>query len=141
MRRIIATFLTLLFLATNSGMVFASHECGGEIVKFSLEIGHAELSCGMTETTFDCENLSNQLQLQKKDCCNNRFTDLQIESEFKVRTQSTFNFIPFWISHPLNDPAVYEVISSGFAPQFDYYHYTPPLLNADIPVFIQTFLI
>jgi len=138
MKKVFAIFLALLMLTTNVGMSFATHYCGGRAVKTSITFSkHLDIGCGM-EKMSDCEN--GQSPSVKSNCCQDKFVDLKIQDEFNTpKTFKSNKVIYKFVAAFL--VSVTHLYFSEFTVKTDYLNYIPPLLSADIPVFIQSFLI
>jgi hypothetical protein len=77
------------------GMSLTTHYCGGKAVKASFTIGHKDLSCGMIPTD-QHQDLANKQCLKRKNCCENQFTDLSVDQNYK---ESSLNASEFEIKY------------------------------------------
>jgi len=139
MKKIFALFMTVLILTNSVGVTFASHYCGGKVVKSKISLGNLNLDCGMANMDQACENNKDESSLKSKQCCQNQYSQLKVDDDFikssfeivKVEFNSLFNLL-FFISDFGHVNSHDEVVSLNFK---------PPLLNLDIPILIQSFLI
>lgn len=121
------------------GFAVATHYCGGLAVESQLVFGHEALDCGMANMDKDCEIPPLEgMHLTKKPCCQNEYQSLNLEDDFKPTiTQSTVNveFVAAFIISFLQLPLFSTNEESQYA------NYSPPLIDQDIPVLHQVFLI
>lgn len=139
MRKILSIFFALLILTTNVGTTFATHYCGGKAVKSSISFGEDALSCGMANEGQYCENNSQTPSVQSKNCCENHYLQLKVKGDYNspstVKSRVDFNFV-------LDFTGISSKFFSFYTlTEVNYLNYSPPLLNLDIPVLIQSFLI
>ena len=140
MKKFFAIFLALLMLTTNVGITFATHYCGGKAVKTSISLGHDDLDCGMADMDASpCKDQSDSPAVKRKSCCENQYTQLSIEDDYNnpavVKTAVDFQFVAVFVVTYLN------LYSFNASTEAEYSNYSPPLLDLDIPVLIQSFLI
>jgi len=139
MKKIFALFMTILILTNSVGVTFASHYCGGKVVKSKITLSNLSLDCGMANMDVVCENKTDASTLKSKQCCQNHYSQLKVDDDFikssleitKVEFISVFSVL-FSISDFCSFNSPDEVLSLNFS---------PPLLNHDIPILIQSFLI
>lgn len=137
MRKGLSIFLASLILVTGVGISFNTHYCGGKIHTTSIGILNLnELSCGMENgDEASCENTLNSVSA---DCCKNHIQLFQLEDEFNLPTFTLninfdFVFTPAVLFTPVDLPTSAEILNR--------FKYKPPLIDYDIPVLIQSFLI
>lgn len=139
MKQVFAIFLALLMLTTNVGITFATHYCGGKAVKTSISLGHDNLDCGMADMDTPCEESPDSPVVKNKNCCENQYTQISIEDDYNnpavVKTAVDFQFLAVFVVTYLN------LYSFNASTEAEYSNYSPPLLDLDIPVLIQSFLI
>jgi hypothetical protein len=139
MKQVLAIFLALLMLTTNVGITFATHYCGGKAVKTTLSLGQDDIDCGMADMDTPCENPSESPTVKRKNCCENKYTQVTIEGDYNtpavVKTAVDFQFIAVFVVTYIN------LYSFNASTEAEYTGYSPPLLALDIPVLIQSFLI
>ncbi|MEQ9442769.1 MAG: hypothetical protein RIG62_27255 [Cyclobacteriaceae bacterium] len=139
LKKIISISLLFILLIGNSGLAVATHYCGGLAVKSQSVLGHAELNCGMSDRDKDCETSSSKEEhTKKKPCCEDEFQSLELEDEFKpqvigssLHSEFVAAFVITFISSP----------NASKADKAQYINYSPPLIERDIPVLVQSFLI
>ncbi|HRJ30973.1 MAG TPA: hypothetical protein PLV21_03585 [Cyclobacteriaceae bacterium] len=136
-RKISAFALSLLVLFSSIGLTLSAHFCMGEIQDFAL-FSHAS-TCGMTAPVSPCNNpeSSNSGNIADQGCCEDLTMIVDGQQVIKTETLSVqeINLITVFAWSYLisvNLPSA-EVDS--------YKDYTPPLIERDIPVFVQSFLI
>ncbi len=122
------------------GFAVATHYCGGLAVESQIVMGNAVLDCGMANMDQQpCESMPSQKpEIRKKPCCQNEYQSLDVEDDFKQTiVQSTVNveFVAAFIVSFLQ----VSLASENEAPQFA--NYSPPLIDQDISVLHQVFLI
>ncbi len=139
MKKALSIFFALLILTTSVGTTFATHYCGGKAVKSSISFGQDALSCGMTNEDLYCENNSQTPTVQSKNCCENHYLQLKVKGDYStpaiVKSHIDFNFVVDFVGTSFN------FYSFNTSTELAYLNYSPPLLNLDIPVLIQSFLI
>ncbi|MHB1279442.1 MAG: HYC_CC_PP family protein [Bacteroidia bacterium] len=139
MKSVFAIFLAMLMLITNVQIALATHYCDGEAVKTSIYVGHGDIDCGMSDQDAFCEKEYNPPAVKSKNCCENKYAELSIEDDYKnpsfVKAVPDVQFIAAFIITYLNLYSFDPSIEAGYS------HYSPPLLDLDIPVLIQSFLI
>ncbi|MEL6718903.1 MAG: hypothetical protein AAFP82_09330 [Bacteroidota bacterium] len=112
------------------------HYCKGELKSFSL-FGKAK-SCHEKKATHTCPyHAKMQQQQDNNNCCENETAYVQADID-KVFSSIEFTDIPLFI-------AVFVQVSlfeNNFEPQvFAFEHYKPPLIERDIPILVQSFLL
>jgi len=126
-------------LSTNMGFAVATHYCGGLAVESQLVLGHQSLDCGMTSIDESCETSPmDGMQLSEKPCCENKYESIDAEDDFKptvVQSSVNFEFIAAFFVTFLHLPL------SSRHEEFEFSNYSPPLIDQDIPVLHQVFLI
>lgn len=143
--RIIAFSLAMLILLTSSGLTLDMHMCQGNLKSFSL-FGKAKSCVELAQkkqchkTKKSChEQISSEKKTCKKGCCDN------ISTVIKLSTDLVEGQTALYSAQNLQFAAVFVYTYFGFTdykPSPHYFqHYKPPLLNRDIPVLIQSFLI
>ena len=121
------------------GLTFATHYCGGFAVKRQLMFGIHALDCGMANMDMDCENLPPKNDIVKaKSCCENQYQTLETDNEYNSSEVQ-----------PVPTPAFVMAFTHSFLlmsifldnEKQPYTHYSPPLLEYDLPVLNQKFLL
>ncbi len=139
MKKAISIFLSVLLLASSSGIAYAQHFCSGHEMMAKVTLGEEHLSCGMKmmTPTPGCEEDTRE----EKDhsCCSNSYTQVETDENY---AKTSFDV-------DLNTNFVAAFIHVFIPPQPDNYpdhlqtytDYHPPPLDKDIPVLYQVFLI
>ena len=125
-------------LSTNMGFAVATHYCGGMAVESQLVFGHEALDCGMANMDKGCETPPEGTHLSKKPCCENKYQSLDTEDDFKptiAQSMVNVDFVAAFVITFLHLP----ISSTDEEPQ--YANYSPPLIDQDISVLHQVFLI
>lgn len=136
MKSVLSILIALVFLAGQVGFTLSTHYCGGKIFEQSLGVIHSDLSCGMEgESTTICENNGTAV---KDNCCHDEFQSLALVNEFKTQVDeiniSEYLALVFTLSF-------FELLSFDPPSFSEELNISPPLLERDIPVLIQSFLI
>ena len=96
-----------------------------------IVVGHTELHCGMSDMESGCETeTSKENQFKKKPCCENEYQSLEVEDEFQAQVIGS--------SLSLEFVAAFFATFIGIT---EYKNYSPPLIERDIPILVQSFLI
>lgn len=145
MKRIFAIFLAVLMLASNSGVVFATHYCMGDIANISIGFTTEAHDCGMAKMQGMCANdiettrTLNGYTIAPIDCCSDDFVQIQLNESFdspaQIDAELNTEFLAAFTLVYLN---LYNFQPNA---NTDYVDYSPPLLQQDIPVLFQSFLI
>ena len=141
MKRILSILLILVVLVLNSGLTIITHYCGGEAVESSYSLTHAELDCGMSledlQTCTDDPHNKHQ-SIQKKGCCENQYNSINDNFDFyksQVNKSINYNFVIAFVHSIINNNSLlYKDKPSREV-------YLPPLINQDISVLHQVFII
>ena len=140
MNRIFAIFLTMLMLASNSGVVFATHYCMGEVSDLNIGFSIEAQKCIMSSKEVICaEHIPKEGAVSPMDCCDDSYFQIQINDSYKNSIATVTNldaefFVAFTLVY-LNLCTYQPTVKA------DYADYSPPLLKQDIPVLFQSFLI
>ena len=137
-KRILAICHVLLLLTSNVGLTFATHYCGGKAVKTDVSfIGQSDIGCGMEGKDNSCDNP--EMPSIKSNCCQNKFVEVSVEDDFSspkiVKSSVDYKFVAAFAISYIN---LYSLDASA---EVEYLNYLPPLLDLDIPVLIQSFLL
>jgi hypothetical protein len=142
MKGTFSILLSFILLGSQMSLKIGTHYCNGESVETKiLLLGETHLGCVMPEMDEpqDCEKSDNRdLSFNKVPCCENEYQLLEGPEEFvKNATKLSFNahFAATFIYTTMNPDQFPDT-----AHQF-YTDYSPPLIEKDIQVFFQTFLI
>jgi hypothetical protein len=135
MQKVISILLTILILASSSGITYAKHFCGDFEVLSTLTMGKKDLSCGMAMEADDCDNNEEE----PIDCCKNTYKNIDTDDNFvnsSFDLQINNNFIASFVS-------VFVLQDVNFSDKeihlFNGYY--PPPIYEDIQVLHQVFII
>jgi hypothetical protein len=135
-RPIAAIFLAGLVLITSIGVTVNLHLCGGNVQSIALFV--KARPCKM-EMPKPCHG--SKTQTKRTGCCEEESILLkgkETTAELKTVTELTpsFNLISVIL------PVLYSINEvDSFSTSPGYAHYKPPLIERDITVFVQSFLI
>lgn len=134
LRKISAIVMAFVVLLSTMSFTVSEHYCGHQLVDIGL-FSKAE-SCGME---LQKPASSNDCELKKSDCCKDEVKQFTGQNELNT-SFSTLNFeqqiiVASFAYAYLN---LFEGSDLNTAP---YEHYTPPLVDKEITVLYQVFLI
>jgi hypothetical protein len=143
--RILALSMAFLVLFSSVGFSMDLHYCQGELKSFSL-IGKAKSCHEMAKKVF-CPHHQKMMTMSdegcekdQKDCCNNEKLFFQLDQDQQIQnldlvlSQQLKQFIVAYLSVILE----MSIIKNEAIP---YAQYKPPLIQKDIHVLIQSFLL
>lgn len=135
MKQLTSILLSILLLASTSGVSYAQHFCGDFEMMAVVTLGEEELSCGMSMKTDSCGDEDTE----EHSCCDNQYTKVTTDDNFNAseyELQLSSNFIVAFTS-------VFVVQSQEIASLevVNYKEYDPPPLIKNLPVLYETFLI
>ena len=135
LHKIIALILAFIVLFSSFSFTIEKHICMGEITDVSYFI--AANSCGMTDE--DCDiNDSSEIQIQKEKCCNDVHELIPGNQNEQQAIQSfEIEQVQFIIAYTY----IYINLFEDKNDIIPYRDYTPPLVDKDINILYQTFLI
>lgn len=123
MKKALSISLLILFVIATIGVTVSTHYCGGKLADTSV-FSTASCDCGDKE--------------MESNCCQNESEFFQIDEDFIIASSDidfdlkfTFAFLSSFI-----DSFVTEKGNSS-----DSFIYKPPLLNPDILILVQSFLL
>lgn len=135
MRNVISIMLSLLLLASSSGITYAQHYCGDYEMLSKVTLGEEYLSCEMTLKTDGCE----EGDTEDHRCCDNQYTSVDTDNHF---TKASFDIdfdqpgVVAFVAVFLNQITFEFEETSNEIPL-----YHPPPLYRDIPLLYESFLI
>ena len=139
MKRTIAIFLSSLVLLSNMGLTFATHYCSGFAVKSQVMLGHHALDCGMAGMDAECESTPSEMELLvSKSCCDNQYQTLDTDDEYTSGHVLELPSPEFLVA--FLEVFVYNFFQTNIE-QSNLAHYKPPLLEFNLPVLNQVFLL
>ena len=135
MSKIISILLSILLLASSTGITYAQHYCGEFEMLSKVTLGEEHLSCGMAMEFPSCDDNDTQ----DHHCCDNQYTSVTTDDNF---TKANFNLdfnqsvaIAFVSVFVLQQVIEYKTSLDSYT----FYH--PPPLIKNIRVLYETFLI
>ena len=135
MKQIISIFLSLLLLASSSGVAYAQHYCGDHEMMSKVTLGESYLSCGMVMETSPCDDE----KMEIPSCCENQFTQVSTDDNF-AKTSYKVDFDASFVAALVTIFVFKELPLDDLKANY-YSAYNPPPLIKDIPVLYETFLI
>lgn len=135
-RSITSAFLASLVLIASIGVTVNLHLCAGQVQSIALFVKAQPCKMEMPKPCHGTENHS-----KKNGCCEEKSIVLkgkESTAEIKAATEinPSFNLITVIL------PVLYSVIDLGSSVATPRYaHYKPPLIERDITVLVQSFLI
>ena len=139
MRRIFALFLLAVLLPGQFNLTWATHFCGKMKVIDSVTIGKDELSCGMEDVSCCSEetSTSNIPKFKSEECCSNDYYSAESDEFFSIMDNSLDKQVIFAATFIVSlfdlTPKSNEVDTYAFS--------SPPLIQSDIQVLYQSFLL
>ncbi|MDN3724503.1 hypothetical protein QRD02_08920 [Aequorivita sp. SDUM287046] len=139
MKKTISIFLSILMLASSSGIAYAQHFCSGMEMMAEITLGQKMLSCGMDAEAHnsDCDEESEYSP--SHECCDNHYTEVQIDDNFakasfdlKLNKSFAATFVSVFV---LQEVEIASAEKTFFA------DYSPPPLERDLNILYETFLI
>ena len=125
-------------LTSHTGFALGTHYCGGFAMDTKAMIGHIDLDCGMGDMDKDCESDTDPgMHFEKVPCCENEYLSIEIEDEFKSNMAQAKVNIAFIASFVFSLSELYTF--SENSPE--YFDYDPPMVEEDISLLHQVFLI
>lgn len=139
-RKILAICMTMVILVSSTGFTMSLHFCGGELQNFAF-FTQAE-SCKMEVKALPpCQHESTSVPMIKKESCCKDQTVVK-ESQEVVTGIVAFNkLIPDFTLMAMVASFLVSFLSpiTSHFPQF--HNYSPPLIERNIPVLVQSFLL
>jgi len=136
MQKVISIVLTILILASSTGVTYAKHFCGDYEVISTITLGEKHLTCGMKMDVKDCDN---EAQEENHHCCKNKYESIDTDDNYSL---ASFDFqinVPF-IASFVSVFVVQQIEDDSQSLHF-YANYDPPPINKDVPVLYQVFTI
>lgn len=133
LRSIFSGFVALLVLISSSSFTVNMHLCGGHVQ--SISVIEKATACAMEVKTLPCHKAI----AKRKSCC----TEDHITFEgkiFKAHESTSLQLQQaFWV---VELPLITTIlVSPNSVEEFQFLSYSPPLIDRDITVQIQSFLI
>lgn len=144
-KRLLALSLACLMFVTASGMSLDIHFCGGHIASLSF-FGEAE-TChdkALRQMSTCCakkasiEKQAERISTCKKGCCDNATVFLKMDSDL---IQPVFNSAEKTVEYSIREAIAFPKTGFTQVKPVSYLHYKPPLLDYDILILVQSFLL
>lgn len=137
LKKISAIILSLLVILSSMSFTLNVHMCMGEID--SIALLQESKSCEMSTQQAPCANhdLHNS-QPTKKDCCEDH--SFFVEGQDELAKTASFGMPDLHFVAVLYAVAAYLFAQPSIVTTF-YKDYSPPLIERDIPVLVQSFLL
>ena len=135
MQKIISIVLTILILASSSGVTYAKHFCGDFEVVSTLTMGKKDLSCGMAMEADDCD--SNEEEPMH--CCKNTYKNIDTDDNF-VNSLYNIHISNNFVASFVSEFILADVVLSS-KELFIFTGHDPPLIFEDLQVLHQVFII
>ena len=144
--RFIALFMAFLMFFTSAGFAMDMHFCQGKLKSVSF-FGKAQTCHDMADNTMkNCPHHKKMMAEKKgcsedKNCCSNKTVHFQSDQDQQVQN---FDFV---VSKQLQQFVIAYVavfIANDFNIEHEaipFAHYKPPLIQRDIPILNQSFLL
>lgn len=137
MIKAISIFLSLLLLASSSGVAYAQHFCGGMEMLSTITLAAKGLSCGMELSDTHCDDTTKVSE--EEHCCENHITQIQTDDDFAkagldIKFENSFIAEYFSVFELGEVPNTSEKITSLA-------DYSPPPIVIDLCILYDSFLI
>ena len=136
MQKVISIVLTILMLASSTGVTYAKHFCGDFEVISTITLGEKNLSCGMEMYAKKCDN---EMQEENHHCCKNKYENVATDDNYSLSLIDVQINVPFIASFV--SIFVFQQVSDTSQALLFYANYKPPPIGKDIPVLYQVFTI
>lgn len=143
MKRSLAIILSVILMASHMYLTIGTHFCGGVANNSEIVLGKSLIDCGMSSIKSDCQNEHisdnpNDL-INSVPCCENRYQNVETTDDFVKEIPQVILNVDFAVVY------LFASLSLDLFPKqtknlFAYY-YSPPLIEKDIQVLFQSFLI
>jgi hypothetical protein len=135
MKQFISILLSLLLLASSSGIAYAQHFCGDYEMLAKITMGPEHLTCGMKMEVPPCQDQ----EKEERHCCSNEYTQVDTDDNFVMASfdmEPDQYFVAAFVS-------VFVLLQGTDYPNNSnfYTDYAPPPLERDIQVWNQVFII
>ncbi len=135
MKKFISILLTILIIASCTGVTYAKHYCGDFEVVSTLTMGKKNLSCRMAMEADDCDSNKED----PIDCCKNTYENIDTDDNFinsYFKLQINKSFITSFVS-------VFVLLDVYFLDKeiIFFNGYDPPPIFQDIQLIYQVYII
>ena len=135
MQKIISILLTILILASSTGVTYAKHFCGDFEVISTITLGEKDLSCGMK---MDAKGCDNKIQ-EDRHCSKNKYENIDTDDNYSLSLFDLQINVPFIASFvPI---FIFKQFSDNSQALLLYANYKPPPIGKDLSVLYQVFTI
>ena len=135
MQKAISILLSILILASSTGVTYAKHFCGDYEVLSTITLGKKDLTCGMNMESDNCDDSeSNSYK-----CCKNKYEHVNTDDNYSLASLDLQIKIPFFASFV--SVFVLQQVDGATQSLHIYANYDPPPIDKDIPVLYQIFTI
>ena len=135
MKPVISILLSVLLLASSTGITYAKHFCGDFEMMAEVTLGEKSLSCGMAMEDSACADE----EAEGHNCCDNEYVQVVVDDNFANSNYDIDIHQPF-VAAFVAIFVLQELYDFDDSPDF-LSDYRPPPLYKDIPVLYETFLI
>lgn len=137
MKAILSVILASVILFLSSGFKVATHFCGDVAVSSSFSVSGTVEGCGMEmETKNDCN--SEEPTINETNCCNDAVVNLEIQDDYQP-SEKSFVDIDFQFIQAFAYVYIQNLVEGNR--ELTFKDYSPPLVQHDIQVKNQVFLI
>lgn len=140
-RKISAILLSLLVLLSSTSFTFSMHFCMGQLESIALFSG-AE-SCAMVKQQSPCASEKHDLGCDHdttiKGCCEDHTLVIEGREDLKVVSKTTLP--EFQMAAVVISTLISYLFLKPTTNYYSFQDYSPPLIERDIPVLVQSFLI
>lgn len=137
--RPIAICMALLVLVSTTGFTVSAHFCGGEFQQIAF-FGQAESCEAHVKQLPPCHHQDTGAEAEKKSCCEDQ-TIVKDGQESLKETVVLKELKPDLTYIAVVASFLLAIISTSTPYSFKFHHYSPPLIERNIPVFVQSFLL
>ena len=135
MQKVISIVLTILMLASSTGVTYAKHFCGDFEVLSTLTFGKKNLTCSMAMESDDCDDSDSK----SYQCCKNKYENVETDDNYslslfdlQINVPFIASFVPIFIFKQFCDTSEALLL---------YANYKPPPIGKDLSVLYQVFTI
>lgn len=137
MKKAISIFLSVLMLASSSGIAYAQHFCGGTEMMSEITLGEKQLSCGMDADVPDSNCNDKTAAFEAHDCCKNHITKIQTDDNF-AKASFDLKLNKTFVATLISVFVLQEVEITSTEKIF-FADYSPPPLEQDLNILYDTF--
>ncbi len=139
MTKAISILLSLLMLASSSGISYAQHFCGGMEMMSEISLGEKHLSCGMVMDVTDTDCSDKNPIPDSHDCCKNHITKIQTDDNF-AKASFELNLNKIFVA-PFVSVFILQELEKISTQKTLFAEYNPPPLEQDLNILYEVFLI